>query len=82
MQGAAHVALKGCIDKLMLLHAALATESFGNNRGRIVIAVAGKVANFDFGIGQGGLDAALDLGGVHWHVQSPCTRFAVSGAWP
>ncbi|MNL84303.1 hypothetical protein D3C87_2122360 [compost metagenome] len=55
----------------MLLYAALAAEGLGNHGGGIVVAVAGQIANFYLGIGQSGLDTALDLTCVHGHVLSP-----------
>src|SRR5690606_8866021 len=67
VQLAAHIALKGLINKLMLLHPRLATERLGDDAGRVMVAVAGEVADLDFGVGKGGLDEAFDFGGIHCH---------------
>jgi hypothetical protein len=47
VEHAAHLALQGGIDHLVLLHAALALESLGDDGGGIVIAIAGEVADLD-----------------------------------
>ena len=56
MQFAAHAALEGGIDHLVLLHAGFALEGSGDDVGGVVIAVAGEVADGDDRIGQGFLD--------------------------
>src|SRR3546814_17039912 len=60
----AHIALQGIIDHLVLLHLALAAESLGADFGRIVISVAGKVANGHARAGYTRLNTILNVAGV------------------
>ncbi len=45
MQYAAHVALEGLIDHLVLLHAALAAKGFRDDFRGVVVAVACEIAD-------------------------------------
>src|SRR4249920_1091904 len=42
---AAHLGLERLVDDLVLLHARLAAEGFGDDRCGVVVAVAGKIAD-------------------------------------
>src|SRR6266567_1014045 len=68
VQLAAHVTLERLIDHLMLLDAGLAAERGRNHGRRIVVAIAGKVADGDLGIRDSGADQLLDFTCIHRHV--------------
>src|SRR5215213_11431040 len=55
------------IDGLVLLDAAQPFEAAAHHAGRIMVPVAGEIADRHFGIGNGCLDEALDLARRHWH---------------
>ena len=74
MQNAAHAALQGLVDHLVLLHAGLAGELLGDDVGGVVVAVAGQVLDGDLGVGEAGLDQPLDLVGIHGHAYVPVLR--------
>src|ERR1700691_3086971 len=67
MQFAAHFALKRRIDDLMLLDAGFATKRFGDDGRRVVIAIAGKVADCYLGIGNARPDQPLNVICSHGH---------------
>ncbi len=68
MQYAAHVPLQRGIDHLVLLHARFSPEGFGDDRGRVVIAVPRQILDGDLGIGEAGFYLVFDLFGLHRHV--------------
>src|SRR5262249_6612784 len=76
MELASHFGLQGLVDELMLLHPGLATESLRKHRRRIVVAVAGKIADRHLGIWDTRFDQPLDVVGLHRHCDLPCS-FAV-----
>src|SRR6266481_9334193 len=67
MQDAAHLAAQRLIDDLMLLDAGLAAEGFRDHGCRIMVAIAGKIADRHLGVGDRCLDHLLDIAGVHRH---------------
>src|SRR5437879_5429955 len=67
VQDAAHLALEGRIDELVLLHARFAAKALGNHRCGVMVAVAREVADRHLGVRNARLDQALDLAGVHRH---------------
>ena len=71
MQLAAHLGLERLVDDLVLLHPRLAAEALRQHRRRIVVAIAGQVANCHLGVGDARLDQALDFVRVHGHGSSP-----------
>ena len=54
MELAAHFALQGVIDELVLLDPRLAPEGLGDHGGRIVVAIAGEIADRDLGVREFG----------------------------
>ena len=46
VQRVAHIAFKGLIDHLVLLHAGLAAKALGDHFSRIMVAVAGEVGGW------------------------------------
>src|SRR5882724_277452 len=67
MQDAAHPPAQGAIDHLVLLDLGFAGEGCGNDRGGIMVAVAGQVLDLDLGPGNAFLDQADDVFGGHRH---------------
>ena len=67
MQDTAHVALQSLVDHLVLLHTALAAKALGDNLRRIVIAVAGKIADRHLGVRDAVLDQSFDVVRFHCH---------------
>src|SRR4029077_13568719 len=67
MQLAAHLGLKRLVDDLVLLHPGLAAKRLGHHGGRVMVAVAGKIANRDLGVRDARLDQPLDLVRIHRH---------------
>src|SRR6185437_11278001 len=65
------MALERLIHELMLLHPRLALEGGGNHRGRIMVAVAGEVADGHHCVGKARLDQSLDFTGIHRHEGPP-----------
>jgi hypothetical protein len=59
--------LQRLVDDLVLLDAGFAAEGFRDHGGRIVVAIAGKIANRDLGVRNRGLDHGFDVAGVHRH---------------
>src|SRR6185295_6581093 len=74
MQLAAHLAFQGLVDELMLLHPRLAAERGRDHGRRIVVAVAGKVADRHHGVGDAATDQLLDFACVHRHARFPLIR--------
>src|SRR3972149_4517464 len=64
VQRAAHGTLQRSIDQLMLLHTRLAAEALGHDRGGIMIAVAGEVADGHLRIRDRGFDQFLLIPGI------------------
>src|SRR5258708_6808395 len=50
MQRAAHLPAQGFVHQLVLLHPRLAAERFGDHRRRIMVAVAGEIADGHRGV--------------------------------
>src|SRR5271156_6867501 len=67
MQLAAHLGFKGFIDDLVLLDAGFAPESLRDDRRRIMVAVAGKIADRHFGIRYSHPDQSFDVVRSHGH---------------
>src|SRR5215831_14528920 len=67
MQRAAHGLPERLIDELMLLELGFARKLRGNNDGRKMVIVAGKVRDLDLRIGDASLDEAFDLACCYWH---------------
>jgi hypothetical protein len=51
----------------VLLDAVLAAERLGDDRGGVVVAIAGEVRDLDPGVGKRLADQALDFGRFHRH---------------
>jgi hypothetical protein len=68
VQLSAHASLQRLINHLMLLHALLAAEGRRYDARRIVVAIAGEIANLDLRIGKSRLDQRLNRFGVHRHT--------------
>src|SRR3569833_527310 len=66
-----HSAPERGIDRLMLADPAEAGEAAADHARRIMVAVAGKVADRDLGAGNGGLDQRFDLACGHRHSARP-----------
>src|SRR5260370_7433140 len=76
MKHAAHLALQRLIDDLVLLDAGFAAERLRDHGRRIMVAVAGEVADRHLGVGNSRLDHRFDIMGVHRHSRiSPIRRF-------
>jgi len=71
MKFAAHPALKGLIDHLMLLNPGFSGKSTGDDKRGIVIAIARKVLDRHLGVGKTFLDKTFDCTGVHRHSVVP-----------
>ena len=69
MKHAAHVAFERVVDHLVLLHAALAAETLGDDLRGVMIPIAGQITDGDLGVRNAGLDEFLDIACVHWHVR-------------
>src|ERR1700694_4384640 len=78
---AAHLALQRLIDNLVLLDAGFAAERLRDHSRRIVVAIAGQIADRHLGVGYSCLDHRFDIAGVHRHPSiSPIRRFDLSPA--
>src|SRR5579871_872345 len=75
MQLAAHLALKRVVDDLMLLHPRFAAEGFGNDRGRVMVAVTREVAYRHLRIRNAGSDQPLDIACSHCHGRLPISTY-------
>src|ERR1700682_2249150 len=64
---AAHLALQRLIDDLVLLDAGFAAERLRDHGRRIVVAIAGQIADRHLGVGYSRLDHRFDIVGVHRH---------------
>jgi hypothetical protein len=51
VQRSAHGTLQGSIDHLVLLYPAFSAKTLGDDRGGIMVAVAGEIANLDLASG-------------------------------
>src|ERR1700682_2500838 len=72
----AHLALQRLIDDLVLLDAGFAAERLRDHGRRIVVAIAGQIADRHLGVGYSRLDHRFDIAGVHRHPSiSPIRRF-------
>src|SRR3954453_7540814 len=69
-------AAEGGIDRLMLSNSAQSGETAAHDARCIMVAVTGKIADFDFSVGDGRLDQPLDLACGHRHQ-----RFVASMIW-
>src|SRR6188508_1257569 len=67
MQHAAHPAAQRAIHHLVLLDLRLAGEGGRDNRGSIVVAVAGEILDLDLGVRDALLDQGDDVFGGHRH---------------
>src|SRR5262249_13969780 len=54
-----------------LLHTGLAAEGFRDHGRRVVVAIAGKIADRHLGVGDRCLDHRFDIAGVHRHASRP-----------
>src|SRR5204863_1713084 len=61
MEYAAHLALQRLIHDLVLLDPGLAPERLGDHGCRVMVAVAGQIANRHVGVRNGGLDHGFDI---------------------
>src|SRR6266851_7300255 len=78
---AAHLALQRLIDDLVLLDAGFAAERLRDHGRRIVVAIAGQIADRHLGVGYSRLDHRFDIAGVHRHSSIspfPATRRAAA----
>src|SRR4051794_27179296 len=62
-----HSIPKRRIHSLMLLDAAHPFEAPADHAGRVMVAIAGKIANADLSVGNRRLDQPVDVGGGHGH---------------
>src|SRR5574339_1174899 len=76
VQRAAHVALQGVVDHLVLLHPCLARELLGHDAGGIMVAIPREVGDGHLGVGKADLDEPLDLLRIHGHGKKLCQRSA------
>src|SRR5262245_39835626 len=72
VQRAAHLSAQRVIDHLMLLHPRFAAERGGDHGRRIVIAIAGEVADRHLRVRDLALDQPLDL--LRQHRHGACSR--------
>src|SRR5260370_11552239 len=63
----AHLATQRLIDDLVLLDAGFAAERLRDHGSRIVVAIAGQIADRHLGVGYSRLDHRFDIAGVHRH---------------
>src|SRR5688572_10446531 len=84
MQLGAHFAFEGGIDRLVLPHPVHASEAAANDPRRIMVAVAGEVADFDPRIGYRRDNHRLDVLRAHGHQLfcSMICRRASTILWP
>src|SRR3979490_2329365 len=76
---AAHLALQRLIDDLVLLDAGFAAERLRDHGRRIVVAIAGQIADRHLGVGYSRLDHRFDIAGVHRHPGiSPISAFRIA----
>src|SRR6202035_4456503 len=67
VQYPAHLALQRLVDDLVLLDPGFAAERLRNHGRRIMVAIAGQIADRHLGVGYGWLDHRFDIVGVHRH---------------
>jgi hypothetical protein len=67
MQFAAHLLFERLIDDLMLLDTGFAPESLGDDCRRVMVAVAGKIADRHFGIRYSHPNQSFDVVRSHGH---------------
>src|SRR6202171_4971739 len=63
----AHLSLQRLIDDLVLLDAGFAAERLRDHGRRIVVAIAGQIADRHLGVRYSRLDHRFDIAGVHRH---------------
>ena len=68
MQGAAHLALQGGVDELVLAHARQAAKGARSDPRLVVVAVAGEVLDMDIRFGKGLPQCGFQLVDGHRHA--------------
>src|SRR5258706_8073591 len=83
VEHATHLASQRLVDDLVLLDAGFAAEGLRDHGRRIVVAIAGQVADRHLGVGYCRLDHRFDIAGVHRHPVFSIRRFRIAaGSWP
>src|SRR5690606_23201105 len=78
VQLAAHLALQGGVDQLVLPDAGQAREGRGDDARAVVVAVAGEVLDLDLGVGEGLAQMSLQILDRHRHGATSQFR---AGVW-
>src|SRR6188472_282535 len=71
MKFAPHSPAERLVDQLVLANSIHPGKARRNYLRRIMVSVAGKVADFYFRVRNGSADHVLDVFGSHWHLNYP-----------